>query len=195
MIDTAEQIFIDSLANCTSDHNKAFVCQAIQIVLRDLVESILENETGIRETFEAGVCQVLGTSSFAKEAAKVLVSKPVIIAPIGAYVVKMTGRAAGQASKPEVLAVPFSSSSSRSDSSSSKSKKDRSRPSRKTSRKTLRSCKSSRAFPDTETWSSGQSSKGSDVSRRRDDGAHEAYVSKLPVMRVVNSHFLYVANY
>lgn len=72
VIDMAEQKIIDVLDNCDFDHNKVFIRWAIGSAPRDLLTSILDEDTGIRDVFEAAVCQLVRTSSTAREIAKVL---------------------------------------------------------------------------------------------------------------------------
>lgn len=81
MIDTAEQKIIDSSENCILDPTKVFVCQAIRSTLKNLLASILENDTEICDAFEVVVAQVVGTGSLAMEIAKIPVSGRAMLTP------------------------------------------------------------------------------------------------------------------
>lgn len=96
----AEQTIIGTLENCDSDYNKVFVRRAIWSAQRDLLASILKDDTKICVAFETGVDQFGQTSRIAGKGEKVLVSEPAIPAPFGTYVVKTADKAVCQAAKP-----------------------------------------------------------------------------------------------
>lgn len=105
MIDMSVGTIISSLEKCASDHNKVFLCQAIQGALRDLLASIFEDDTVHQDDLEVPVAQIVGAGSLLKEVAKVLVNNTAIYAPTEIYVVEMADKVAGQPSKPEKSAV------------------------------------------------------------------------------------------
>lgn len=95
--DMARPTIINTLENCDSESNKMFARRVFQNVLRDVLASILENDTGIRDVFEAVVAHIVRARNLAKETANLLDSETVEPAPSGTYVAKMNSRAVSQA--------------------------------------------------------------------------------------------------
>lgn len=67
VIDLAKPTIIDQLKNGDSDHNRKLVCQAVWNALRDLLASILADDTKIYDVFAVAVNQGLRAKNLAKK--------------------------------------------------------------------------------------------------------------------------------
>lgn len=86
-MDIAERTVIDALETCEVDHNKAFVKEALHGALNSLVMSILEDEFGIRESFEFAVVQIATIQVVMPKIATTVVTDSVVLAPIVQFAV------------------------------------------------------------------------------------------------------------
>lgn len=62
VVDFAEQIVIDALEKINADHNKAFINGTVSSVLNALLISIMDDYSGIRESFGEATTQVATAS-------------------------------------------------------------------------------------------------------------------------------------
>lgn len=79
---------IDALEICNAAHNKAFIKGALCSALSSILMSILVNESGIRESFECFIKNVIIREVVVSRIAKAVVTDPAVFAPIAQFVVE-----------------------------------------------------------------------------------------------------------
>lgn len=108
VIDMAKQRIIDGLEISCEDNSKVFARLEIWDTLQNFFASVLQDDIGISEAFEAAVGQAADKHGLAKDATKALVRNPTVPAPLGNIVVKMADKAVCGAIRSEVSAAASS---------------------------------------------------------------------------------------
>lgn len=190
MIDVAEQTVINALETCDVDHNKAFVKGALRSALKSLLLSIMEDSSGIRESFEEAIVQVATAPKTLIAIASAMVTDAAIMAPIAKFVAQTVKKEVEESVKDLVL-IPPSPLPSGSDSSSDESKNDRrNKAAKKKSHRGMKSLPTSHKG----TWSMKGSLKDSSYSPGTIEKLRDR-APKLKVLHATDSQFRNVVNY
>lgn len=79
---------IDALETCNVDQNKAFIKDVLRSALNSILLLILEDESGIRESFESAIFQVATSVKAVSKIGKAIMTDAVVLAPIAMFSVK-----------------------------------------------------------------------------------------------------------